>query len=44
MSWCTSIKTDMVFTGNMFNEPRPRHTLTNFIKMPVGSDKNLNKK
>ena len=39
MSQCTSIKTDMAFTGNMFNESHPRHAFTNFTKMPVESKK-----
>ena len=39
MSQCTSIKTDMAFTGNMFNESHPRHAFTNFTKMPVKSKK-----
>ena len=46
MSQCTSIKTDMAFTGNMFNKSHPRHAFTNFTKMPVESKKkkNLNRK
>ena len=39
MSQCTSIKTDMAFTENMFDESHPRHTFTNFIKMPMESKK-----
>ena len=44
MSQCTSIKTDMAFTGNMFNESHPRHAFTNFTKMPVESKKKKKKK
>lgn len=43
MSGCTSIKTDMAFTGNVFNKSHPRHMFANFIKMLVKSKKKKKK-